>query len=214
MFGPRKPMTCPAHGARLCSRARRHACAQRGYHKMSLLYHPDKLGDKSDEDKAAGNAMFIKVTEAYGVLSDEESRRKYDLWVRSGRKRRPASGDDMGPMPVCASALRHGASYPQARASLRRAQGGGRKVVLECRVTRCLKGARMRHQSGLESDADQRSVAHLASGAVAVDRGGLGNVCVHVLCPMRLVLCVCRRITATIRCGTCKTHLWRSLGWQ
>jgi hypothetical protein len=84
----------------MCSLTRRPVRAQRGYHKMSLLYHPDKLGDKSDEDKAAGNAMFIKVSEAYGVLSDEESRRKYDLWVRSGRKRRPAPGDDMGPMPV------------------------------------------------------------------------------------------------------------------
>ena len=73
---------------------------KRGYHKMSLLYHPDKLGEKSDEEKASGNAMFIKVAEAYAVLSDEDSRRKYDLWVRSGRKRRPAPGDDMGPMPA------------------------------------------------------------------------------------------------------------------
>lgn len=28
---------------------------------MSLLYHPDKLGDKSEEEKAQGNALFIKV---------------------------------------------------------------------------------------------------------------------------------------------------------
>ena len=69
---------------------------KRGYHRMSLLYHPDKLGE---EEKLAGNAMFIKVAEAYAVLSDEDARRKYDMWVRSGRKRRPAPGDDMGPMP-------------------------------------------------------------------------------------------------------------------
>ena len=72
---------------------------KRGYHKMSLLYHPDKLGDKTEEEKLAGNARFIKVAEAYAVLSDEDARRKYDMWVRSGRKRRPAPGDDMGPMP-------------------------------------------------------------------------------------------------------------------
>jgi hypothetical protein len=73
---------------------------KRGYHKMSLLYHPDKLGDKSAEEQAAGNAMFIKVSQAYAVLADEGSRRKYDLWVRGGRKRRPEPGDDdMGPMP-------------------------------------------------------------------------------------------------------------------
>ena len=73
---------------------------KRGYHKMSLLYHPDKLGDKSEEEQAAGNALFIKVAQAYAVLSDEGSRRKYDMWVRGGRKRRPEPGDDMGPMPA------------------------------------------------------------------------------------------------------------------
>ena len=66
---------------------------------MSLLYHPDKLGDRSEEEQAAGNAMFLKVSAAYAVLSDEGSRRKYDIWVRGGRKRRPEPGDDMGPMP-------------------------------------------------------------------------------------------------------------------
>ena len=52
---------------------------KRGYHRMSLQYHPDKLGDKSEEEQAAGNAIFIKVAQAYAVLSDEESRRKYDI---------------------------------------------------------------------------------------------------------------------------------------
>ena len=114
----------------MCSRARRPALAQRGYHKMSLLYHPDKLGDKSDEDKAAGNAMFIKVSEAYGVLSDEESRRKYDLWVRSGRKRRPAPGDDMGPMPVMCQRTAAGLLPPQARAFPSAGPGGGWRAVV------------------------------------------------------------------------------------
>ena len=57
-------------------------------------------GDKSEEEQAAGNALFIKVAQAYAVLSDEGSRRKYDMWVRGGRKRRPEPGDDMGPMPA------------------------------------------------------------------------------------------------------------------
>jgi curved DNA-binding protein CbpA len=110
----------------MCSLTRRPARAQRGYHKMSLLYHPDKLGDKSDEDKAAGNAMFIKVSEAYGVLSDEESRRKYDLWVRSGRKRRPAPGDDMGPMPVMCQRTAAGRLPPPGPRVPWRARGWGR----------------------------------------------------------------------------------------
>ena len=68
--------------------------------KLTSVCRWMQLGDKSEEDKAAGNARFIQISQAYAILSDEEARRKYDLWVKSGKKRRPAPGDDMGPMPA------------------------------------------------------------------------------------------------------------------
>lgn len=44
------------------------------YHKMSLKYHPDKHnGDKIYEEK------FKDIKEAYDVLSNEESRKIYDI---------------------------------------------------------------------------------------------------------------------------------------
>jgi len=73
---------------------------RRAYHKLSLQYHPDKVGDKSDEEKAASNAKFLKVSSAYEVLANEKSRQSYDIWVKGGRKRRPKPGEEYdGPMP-------------------------------------------------------------------------------------------------------------------
>jgi DnaJ-class molecular chaperone len=46
---------------------------KKAYKKLALKYHPDRnSGDKSAEEK------FKKITKAYEVLKDEQSRRKYD----------------------------------------------------------------------------------------------------------------------------------------
>eukprot|EP00960_Hanusia_phi_P069014 766985-Hanusia_phi.AAC.2 len=87
---------------------------RRAYHKLSLQYHPDKVGDKSDDEKAgmfrcllflasdfsssAAHAIFLKVSSAYEVLANEKSRQGYDIWVKGGRKRRPKPGDLGGSM--------------------------------------------------------------------------------------------------------------------
>mmetsp|Transcript_13648 Transcript_13648/g.28192 ORF Transcript_13648/g.28192 Transcript_13648/m.28192 type:complete len:87 (-) Transcript_13648:11-271(-) len=44
------------------------------YRKLALRFHPDAHG--GDPDKTA---EFRVVTEAYGVLSDESKKNKYDL---------------------------------------------------------------------------------------------------------------------------------------
>ena len=45
---------------------------RRGYHKLSLEWHPDK------NDSPEAQKEFIKISQAYEVLSDEGTRRAYD----------------------------------------------------------------------------------------------------------------------------------------
>jgi molecular chaperone DnaJ len=52
---------------------------KKSYRKLAVKYHPDKNpGDKDAEEK------FKEAAEAYGVLSDEEKRAKYDRYGHQG----------------------------------------------------------------------------------------------------------------------------------
>lgn len=48
---------------------------KKAFKKLALLHHPDKNKD----NKADAEAKFKKVTEAYGILSDEKKRKRYDV---------------------------------------------------------------------------------------------------------------------------------------
>src|SRR5688500_20060181 len=52
---------------------------KKAYRKLAVKYHPDKNpGDKDAEEK------FKEAAEAYGVLSDEEKRARYDRYGHQG----------------------------------------------------------------------------------------------------------------------------------
>jgi DnaJ family protein C protein 16 len=59
---------------------------KKAFKKLSLKYHPDKNKDKPEWAKN----MFIKIANAYEVLSDEEKRRVYDLHGEEGVKEQTA----------------------------------------------------------------------------------------------------------------------------
>lgn len=56
------------------------------YKKLSLSLHPDKLAQKGIEVTAEHKQKFLKIKEAYDVLSDPKRRRLYDELGASGLK--------------------------------------------------------------------------------------------------------------------------------
>ena len=51
---------------------------KKAYKKMALKYHPDRNRAKSEVEQQEAAKKFKDVTEANGVLSDPEKRKKYD----------------------------------------------------------------------------------------------------------------------------------------
>jgi curved DNA-binding protein CbpA len=54
---------------------------KKAYRKLALKYHPDKV---PEEQKEAAEEKFVRVSEAYAVLSDDEKRKVYDKYGKQG----------------------------------------------------------------------------------------------------------------------------------
>lgn len=50
------------------------------YRKLAKTWHPDKFGDKSEQEKKDAEEKFKEITEAYEVLSDKNKRQQYDMF--------------------------------------------------------------------------------------------------------------------------------------
>ncbi|GAQ90910.1 DnaJ heat shock family protein [Klebsormidium nitens] len=66
---------------------------KKAYRKMAMKWHPDKNPD----NKAAAEAKFKQISEAYDVLSDPQKRAVYDQYGEEGLKGVPPPG--AGPSP-------------------------------------------------------------------------------------------------------------------
>lgn len=53
---------------------------KKAYRRLSLKFHPDKQHDKSESEKKEAEEKFKEIAEAYSVLSDEDKRKKYDMF--------------------------------------------------------------------------------------------------------------------------------------
>eukprot|EP00566_Odontella_aurita_P026450 CAMPEP_0113580042 /NCGR_PEP_ID=MMETSP0015_2-20120614/30428_1 /TAXON_ID=2838 /ORGANISM="Odontella" /LENGTH=183 /DNA_ID=CAMNT_0000484137 /DNA_START=110 /DNA_END=658 /DNA_ORIENTATION=+ /assembly_acc=CAM_ASM_000160 len=62
------------------------------YRKLALKYHPDKV---AEDEKETAEAKFIKVSQAYAVLSDEEKRTIYDKYGKNGLEAHEKGQDPM-----------------------------------------------------------------------------------------------------------------------
>lgn len=54
---------------------------KKAYKRMALKFHPDRHAGKTDDEKAAAEAAFKDVGEAYAVLSDPQKKQRYDSGV-------------------------------------------------------------------------------------------------------------------------------------
>lgn len=57
---------------------------KRKYRKLSLEWHPDRQGGKSESEKQKAEEKFKDIAEAYDTLSDKSKKEKYDLGDRGG----------------------------------------------------------------------------------------------------------------------------------
>ncbi len=57
---------------------------KKAYRKIAIKYHPDRQGNKSEEEKKEAEEKFKEAAEAYAVLSDEQKRQQYDQFGFDG----------------------------------------------------------------------------------------------------------------------------------
>ena len=55
---------------------------KKAYRKLALKHHPDKQA--TDEGREQAHAVFSKISNAYQILSDDETRRQYDIRKHCG----------------------------------------------------------------------------------------------------------------------------------
>ena len=53
---------------------------KKAYRTLSLQYHPDKSSGLSDEEKAVAESMFILISKAHLVLTDEATRENWEKY--------------------------------------------------------------------------------------------------------------------------------------
>lgn len=69
---------------------------KKAYRKLSLKYHPDRQGNKSDKEKKEAEDKFKEIGAAYAILSDEQKRAKYDKFGTIDEEMMSGTGFDFG----------------------------------------------------------------------------------------------------------------------
>lgn len=57
---------------------------KRAYRKLAMKYHPDKHTSKAPAERDKAEAIFKRISEANDTLSDQDRRKKYDMFGKDG----------------------------------------------------------------------------------------------------------------------------------
>ena len=96
---------------------------KKAYKKASLQYHPDKQHGKSDEEKALAASMFLKVKEAYELLSDDTHRASLDDAVAGTMRAQRAHAERTARMDASTKRFRDDLEHHDAYSSRAGAKG-------------------------------------------------------------------------------------------
>jgi len=58
---------------------------RKAYRKLALEFHPDKVQTDTEEEKKEVEQYFVKLANAYEILSDEVTRKRYDYLLSIGQ---------------------------------------------------------------------------------------------------------------------------------
>lgn len=69
---------------------------KKAYRKLSLKYHPDRQGNKSETEKKEAEDKFKEIGAAYAILSDDKKRARYDRFGTVDEDMMSGTGFDLG----------------------------------------------------------------------------------------------------------------------
>ena len=135
---------------------------KKAYKKASLQYHPDKQHGKSDEEKALAASMFLKVKEAYELLSDDTHRASLDDAVAGTMRAQRAHAERTAKMDASTKRFRDDLERREREAS------SSKPLSTEAEAR--LRNQQRQNEYGLRDAAKERARAERRSRESQADK--------------------------------------------
>ncbi len=136
---------------------------KKAYKKASLQYHPDKQHGKSEEEQALAASMFLKVKEAYELLSDDTHRASLDDAVAGTMRAQRAHAERTAKMDASTKRFRDDLERREREAS-----SSSKPLSTEAEAR--LRNQRKQNEYGLRDAAKERARAERRSRESQADK--------------------------------------------
>ena len=135
---------------------------KKAYKKASLQYHPDKQHGKSEEEQALAASMFLKVKEAYELLSDDTHRASLDDAVAGTMRAQRAHAERTAKMDASTKRFRDDLERREREAS------SAKPLSTEAEAR--LRNQKKQNEYGLRDAAKERARAERRSRESQADK--------------------------------------------